>query len=121
MKSIVVSLVDDNGRELKQLLSLSDGDFIEALDKGNGQLTFQVSEGLYQNVKITCDDEAYSGDEENILFNTTITNVSVTSSAFLIFWANKPLRWGVIAGIVVVIALSVFIIVKVSKRKKRST
>lgn len=121
LKSIVVSLVDDNGRELKQLLSLSDGDFIEALDKGNRQLTFQVSEGLYQNVKITCDDEAYSGDEENILFNTTITNVSVTSSAFLIFWANKPLRWGVIAGIVVVIALSVFIIVKVSKRKKRST
>ena len=121
LKSIAVSLVDGNDKELKQLLNLSDNDLAQALEKDNGQLTVEVPEGLYQNIRIICDDEAYSGDDENYIFDTTIKNVSVTTSAFLIFWANKPLRWGVIGGIVAVIALSVFIIVKASKRKKNNS
>lgn len=120
LKSIAVSLVEENGKELKQLLSLSGNDFAEALEKDNGQLNVEIPEGLYQNIRIVCDDEAYCGDAKNYIFDTTIKNVSVTSSAFLIFWANKPLRWGVIGGIVALIALSVFIIIKLSKRKKKN-
>ena len=121
MKSITVSLVDENNKELKQLLNLSDNDFSEALEKGNGQLTIDVPEGLYQNIRIVCDDESYGGDTENYIFDTTIKNVSVTSSAFLIFWANKPLRWGVIGIVAFVIAILVFVIVKASKRKKKTS
>lgn len=121
LKSITVSLVDENNKELKQLLNLSDNDFSEALEKGNGQLTIDVPEGLYQNIRIVCDDESYGGDTENYIFDTTIKNVSVTSSAFLIFWANKPLRWGVIGIVAFVIAILVFVIVKASKRKKKTS
>jgi len=44
--------------------------------------------------------------------------VSVSSSVFMIFWANKPLRWGTIGGVsAAAIALGAFIILKKKKRK----
>lgn len=118
LKSIIVLLVDDDGKEITQLLNLSDDAFAKALEDGNGELSFDVPNGLYQNVRIVCDDMSYNDDGQSILFDTTITNVSITSSAFLIFWANRPLRWGVIIGIVFVISILVFVIIKASKRKK---
>ena len=54
---------------------------------------------------------------DNIIYDETITNVSVASSAFLIFWANKPLRWGSIGGVVALSgAIAALAIIK--KRKK---
>lgn len=118
LKSIVVSLVDGDGNVIRELLNLSGEDFAKALEDGNGQLTFEVPEGLYQNIRIICDDEADYGSKENIIYDETITNVSVSSSAFMIFWANKPLRWGSIGGVsALVIALGLFIIFK-KKRKE---
>ena len=88
-----------------------------ALEEGNGQLTFEVPEGLYQNVRIVCDDEADYGTDDNIIYDETITNVSVANSAFLIFWANKPLRWGSIGGVTAVAAgAAAFIVIR--KRTK---
>ncbi|MCQ2455521.1 MAG: Ig-like domain-containing protein [Clostridia bacterium] len=117
LKSIVVTLVDRDGKAVSELLNLSDEDFTKALEDGNGQLTFEVSEGLYQNIRIVCDDMADFGTDDNIIYDETITNVSVASSAFLIFWANKPLRWGSIGGVVALSgAIAALTIIK--KRKK---
>lgn len=118
LKSIIVTLVDKDGKEISELLNLFGEDFAKALEEGNGQLTFEVPEGLYQNVRIICDDEADYGSDDNIIYDTTITNVSVASSAFLIFWANKSLRWGSIGGVTAV-AAGAGAFVTVRKRKKR--
>lgn len=117
LKSIIVTLVDKEGKEISELLNLSGEDFTKALEEGNGQLTFDVPEGLYQNVRIVCDDEADYGSDDNIIYDETITNVSVANSAFLIFWANKPLRWGSIGG-VSAIAAGAAAFVAIRKRKK---
>ena len=117
LKSIVVSLVDNNGNELGKILDLSGDELSTALEEGNSTLSFYVEEGLYQNIRIVCDDEADSGSENNIIFDQTIRNVSVTSSPFLIFWANEPLRWATIGGIGIVIAGIVFLVI-FKKRKK---
>ena len=117
LKSIVVTLVDKDGKEISELLNLSGEDFTKALEEGNGQLTFEVPEGLYQNVRIVCDDEADYGTDDNIIYDETITNVSVANSAFLIFWANKPLRWGSIGG-VTAIAAGAAAFIAIRKRKK---
>lgn len=119
LKSIVVTLVDKDGKEISKLLNLSGEDFAKALEEGNGQLTFEVPEGLYQNVRIVCDDEADYGTDDNVIYDETITNVSVTSSAFLIFWANKPLRWGSIGGVsAIAIGAAAFVILRKKKKIK---
>ena len=98
LKSILVLLVDDEGKAIRTLVDLQGEDFENALAENDGKITFELEEGLYQNVRIICDDYADFGSEENVIYDETFTNVSVSSSAFMIFWANKPLRWGVIGG-----------------------
>ena len=117
LKSIAVTLLDRDGNVVSELMNLSGEDFAKALEEDNGKLTFEVPEGLFQSVRIICDDEADYGSGENILYDETITNVSVASSAFLIFWANEPLRWGSIGGTAAVAAGAAAFIV-IGKRKK---
>lgn len=120
LKSIAITLVSQDGKTDKDLLSLSDEAFEKALEEGNGTLTFDIPEGLYQDVRIACDDKAYYGEnsEDNIIYDKTFTNVSVTPSAFLIFWANKPLRYAVIGGIAFVVA-GIILLIFLKKRKKK--
>ncbi|MGN0316849.1 MAG: hypothetical protein ACI4E1_02825 [Lachnospira sp.] len=119
LKSIVVTLINQQGKTVKELLSLSDKDFADALEDGNGKLTFQIPEGLYQNIRIVCDDMADYGKDKNIIYDELFTNVSVTPSAFLIFWANKPLRYASIGGIIMIIA-GIGVLVFFKKRKKKT-
>lgn len=98
LKSILVLLVDDEGNAIRTLVDLQGEDFENALAENDCKITFELEEGLYQNVRIICDDYADYGSEENVIYDETFTNVSVSSSAFMIFWANKPLRWSVIGG-----------------------
>ena len=120
LKSIVVTLVGKDGKEDKELLNLSDDNFMKALEEGDGKVTFEVPEGLYQDVRIICDDQAFYGDHENVIFDEVFTNISVTPSAFLIFWANKPLRYAVIGGVVLLIA-GIGVLIFLKKRKKNAS
>ena len=120
LKSIVVTLLGQDGEDDKELLNLSDDAFDKALEKGKGKVTFEIPEGLYQNVQIVCDDKAYYGNAENISYNETFTNVSVSPNAFLIFWANKPLRYISICVVVLLIS-GVGALIFFKKRKKKIT
>lgn len=70
----------------------------KALEDGLGEITFEIEEGLYQNVQIICNDWSVDDDSNTNTYNETIENVSVSTSAAKIYWANKPLRYGTIAG-----------------------
>lgn len=113
LKSLIIRTVDEDGNVIEELVNLSEDKLAEALAIGN--ITFELGEALYQNVQIICEDYAgnITGSESGELYE----NISVSSSAFMIFWANKALRWGTIAGIVVLLALGSFLIV-LKKRKK---
>lgn len=117
LKSLIVNMVDDDGKVLKELVNLEGEDFITALETNGGMITFEIEEGLYQNVQIICADCATDENGETNVLDMTVTNVSVSSNIFLIFWANTALRWGTFIGLgLVLIALVVFLVIK--KKKK---
>ena len=118
LKSLIVNMVDDDGKVLKELVNLEGEDFADALEANGGMITFEIEEGLYQNVQIICADCAVDGNGKTNTLDMTVTNVSVSSNIFLIFWANTALRWGTIIGLSA--ALIVLIAVLVSKKKKKA-
>ena len=122
LRSLVVRLVeldrDGNVTEtVKELINLSGDELAEALEKNSGEIVFEIAEGLYNNVQIICDDCSVDADGNTNTYNDIIKNVSVSSSAVMIFWANKPLRWGSIAG-VSAISIGLILLVVFKKRKK---
>lgn len=116
LNSLVVRTVDKDGNEMKELINLAGESLEKALEKADGKIEFVISKGLYQNIQIICNDCAVDEENKTNTYNETFTNVSVSSSGFMIFWANKPLRWGTIAGIALIAGTVVTIIV-VKKRK----
>ena len=98
LKSITVSRVDEDGKSLGELLHLEEDELDEELSINGGVLTFNLSEGLYQNVRIVCKDYSAGENGDTNTYDETFTNVSVSTSAIMIFWANKVVRNIVIAG-----------------------
>ena len=85
---------------------------IAELDANGGKITFEIAEGLYQNVQIICTDYASGEGEDTNTHDTTIENVSVSTSVFMIFW-------GTIGGVTAVaIAVAVFFIQKKKRNAK---
>ncbi len=114
LRSLVVRTVDEDGKIIKELISLSGDELLDTLAAGN--ITFELSEGLYQNVQIICED--YAGNITGAETDEIYSNVSVSSSALMIFWANKPLRWGSISGVVLLAAAIIFFIVLKNRKKE---
>lgn len=104
---------------IKTVIDLSGEELEQALEANEGKITFELSEGLYQNIQVICSDYAVDKTTNTNVYKTTIRSVSVSTNAFMIFWANQLLRWGTIVGIVA-IALAVTLIV-INKRKKRES
>ncbi len=113
LSKLIVRTVDENGNVIKELLNLSGDELLEAVEAGN--ITFELGEGLYQNVQIICEDSAGNiiGAQEDEIYR----NITISSNAFMIFWANKPLRWGTISGVILLILAAILLIV-FKKRKK---
>ncbi len=116
LKSLLVRTVNEDGKEITKLVDLSGEELKKALEE-DGKIRFKISEGLYQNIQIICNDCAVDEDGKTNTYDETFTNVSVNSSGFMIFWANKPLRWGSIAGVLLLTAAILFFIIY-KKRKK---
>ncbi len=117
LKSLVVYTVDSDGKQIKELVNLSGEALLTALEENSGKIEFAIEEGLYQNIRIICNDSSVGADGTNNTYDQTFTNVSVNSSGFMIFWANKSLRWGTIAGGFVLAAAIVFFVIY-KKHKK---
>ena len=111
LKTLVVNMVDGDGRVIKEVSNLEGEALIAKLESNGGMITFELAEGLYQNVQIICTDCASGAHESSNTHNTIVKNISVSSSALMIFWANKPLRWSVVGGIgAVLIVVSALIV-----------
>ena len=116
LRSLSVYLVDDEGNVLQQLVDLSGQDLYDALEENENQITFQIEEGLYQNVRIVCNDMAVDEEGNTNTYDETFTNISVSTSGFMMFWANKPLRYGVIFGL---LGLLLLLLLLLGKKKKK--
>lgn len=121
LNTLVVALVDGNGKVIEDLISLAGESLIGALEANDGMITFEIPEGLYQNVRIVCTDRSTGDDGQSNVYDVTIKNISISSSTLMILWANKTVRFTVIGGACTVVAITVVALILVKKKKRGTT
>ena len=107
LNSIKVVVLNSNGEPLKDAsgmdisvrFEMSGEEFLTYLAENGGKVTFTVPEGLENQVQIICNDCAVDANGKTNEFYEVFTKVTVSQSEWIIFYANKPLFYGVIAGI----------------------
>ena len=110
-------LKDASGKDISVRFEMSGEEFLTYLTENNGKITFTVPEGLENQVQIICNDCAVNVDGQTNEYNETYTKVTVSQSGLIIFYANKPLFYGSIAGVFLLVG-SVIVLFLVKKRKK---
>ncbi len=116
LKSIIVRLVDEEGKVIEEIIKYAGNALDEALEKGDGKIVFEIAEGVDQNVQIVCNDNAVDADGKTNTYDETFDDIDISPSAWKLFWADPFLRWGSIAGVLVVAGLIIFFVVR--KKKK---
>ncbi len=114
-------LTDDKGKDISVRFEMSGEEFLTYLSEHDGKVTFTVPEGLENQVQIICNDCAVNEDGKTNEYNNTFAKVTVSQSGWIIFYANKPLFYGSIAGVILLTAGIAFLIVFLKKRKKEGT
>ncbi|MDR1328009.1 MAG: YDG domain-containing protein [Oscillospiraceae bacterium] len=99
-------------------LELSGERLLEELENGGGALTFDIPSGLSQSVRIVCGDCSADRDGKTNLYEGVFGNVTVSTNAAVIFYANKPLLFGTAAAGVAAPSLTA-LIVKLLKLRRR--
>lgn len=98
LKSFKAAVVDESGTEEKVLVEYSDEELTKQLAENNGQVDFEIPNGIGQNIKIMCCDYAKQEDGSTNTYEEMFTNITVSTNSMVIFFANKPLFYGVIGG-----------------------
>ncbi len=111
-------LKDEKGNDISVRIDLSGEALDEYLEANNGMITFTVPEGLENRVRLICNDSAHHSDGTT---NETVEEyqVTVSQSAWIIFYANKGLFYGAIGGVAAAILLVILLIVLKKKKNKK--
>ena len=105
-----VQILNRSG-ELTETPILLEGEALrEALEKEGGFLHFSMGEGMYQQVLIRCRDRARDAQGHPNEYEKLYRDITVSSSDFQIFWANRPLRYGVLGGAACLVILCLWLI-----------
>ena len=114
LSNLTVNISGDKNEISKDVLNLSDDKLESTLEENDNKVVFNVEEGMYQNITITCTDKAgnvYTSGSE-------YSDVTVSPNWLVIAWANRMLRYGVIGGLTGA-AAGVFIIIVVKKKRRK--
>lgn len=107
-------LLDEAGNDISVRFEMSGEELRKYLDDNDGKVTFTVPEGLNNQVKIVCNDCAVNGENQTNEYTDLFQNVTVSRNQLIIFYANKPLFFGTIFGVLLILVIVVILI----KRKK---
>ena len=118
LKTLIVRLVNKDGVLLEEKINLSGDALMKALEEGAGKIEFVINKGMYQNIQIICNDCAVDEKGETNTYDETVKDVTVTPNYFLLFWANRPLRWGSIAGVILLTAAIILVVVLKNRKKE---
>jgi hypothetical protein len=117
LKSLKVIVNDSSGIEVAVPYEKSGEEFLIDLETNGGKFTFDIPSGYNQSVQIRCNDLAQNENGDTNLYDNTFKNVTVSTNIFVIYFANKPLFFGSIGGIVLIAAALWFFLV--FKRRKK--
>lgn len=110
-------LTNELGEDISVRFEMSGDEFLKYLEENDGKVIFTVPEGLDNQVQIVCNDCAVNANNQTNEYNELFERVTVSQNKLVIFYANKPLFYGSIAGVLGVILLLIFILIK---RKKKA-
>ena len=116
LNSIKIILMDEDGKEVDILVEMAGEELLKYLEGNDGKITFKIPQVYYYQVRIICNDYAVDNSGKTNTYDETFERVTVSPSWWVLFYADKPLFYGSIAGVVGVTALIIMMIVK--KRKK---
>ncbi len=105
----------DEDEPLAVLFDMSGEELMAYLSENDGKVSFKIPEGYQQTVVISCSDWAYDENRNTNEFRQVIENVTVSNDALVIFIANKPLFYGTIIAVLMLIFFLIF------KRKKKDS
>jgi hypothetical protein len=117
LNSIKVIVKDNSGNEIVVPLEKSGEDFLNALEENGGKLTFEIPSGYNQSVQIFCTDLAQDNRGDTNFYDNTFGRVTVSTNFLVIFFANTPLFFGTIGGVILVAGLISFFFI--FKRRRR--
>jgi hypothetical protein len=92
------AIVTDGNGETTVPIDLSGDELLSALDEGGGALNITLATGMGQRVELICADRAVNAAGEVNVSRVVYSNVTVSTNALVIFYANKPLLYGSAAG-----------------------
>ena len=109
-------LVNKLGEDISVRFEMSGDEFLKYLEENEGKIIFTIPEGLNNQVQIICNDCAVDANNQTNEYNELFDRVTVSQNKLVIFYANKPLFYGSVAGVLSLISLVIFALVK---RKKK--
>ena len=112
-------ILDAEGKDISTRFSMSGQELLDYLEANDGKIVFTIPKGLENQIQIICSDCAAKSDGMANCYNESFSKVTVSSSGFVIFYANKPLFFGTIGGVVLVAALIIILILKKKKKEKK--
>lgn len=113
LDKLIIEVKDTDGKLLSTPYELEGDALTQQLEENNNKLVFDLGEGIYQNVDIVCIDKAGNKYVSKAMYH----DVTVSSNAMVIFWANRMLRWGVILGLIILTGGIIIILVRWKKKK----
>lgn len=124
--SIKVIVLDSDGNPLKNAeggdisvrFEMSGDEFTNYLTENNGKISFTVPEGLENQVQIICNDCSVNSEGETNEYNVISTKVTVSQSGLIIFYANKPLFYGCITGVILLTGGIILLLTKKKTKKE---
>lgn len=124
LNKLYVVVYDSDGKPMKNAqgedisvrFEMEGDEFLKYLEEHDGKVVFTVPEGLNNRVQIICNDCAVNAENLTNEYNELFNRVTVSQNKLIIFYANTPLFYGSVAGI---LGLAVALIVILVKRRKK--
>ncbi len=107
-----------DGEDVSVRFDMAGEELLKYLDEHEGKIVFTIPEGLENQVQLICNDCAVKADGTTNEYNYTYTKVTVSQSRWVIFYANKPLFYSSIAGVVLLAGIVTGLIIFLKKREK---
>ena len=106
-----------DGKDISIRFDMSGEELLNYLEEHEGKIVFTIPEGLENQVQLICNDCAAKADGSTNEYSYTYKKVTVSQSGWVIFYANKPLFYGSIGGVVGVSGLATGLTIFFKKRK----
>lgn len=116
---VKVTILDKDGKEQKVISDMSGDELTKYLNGNDGKIKFKVPEGVNQQVAILCADCSIGTDGGTNTTDFIYEGITVSSNAFILFFENKPLFYGVLGVVAAAIIVPTGFVIYKKKRKTK--